>query len=395
MKNTSRLLLMATLFALAVTGCKDPEDKPTTEIKVTTYAATEITANTAQAGGHVTITGEAKLTELGLCWSTAQNPTTEDAHLSTTTTNEPFNCTLTDLQPETTYHIRAYAVGASECYYGDDLSFTTLSGQSQPEGLLSGVFTVGPDKKIRFSQGNLQYQASTNTWRFAESQFDHIGDANTNISESYSGWIDLFGWGTSGYDHGAVCYQPWSTSTNNNDYFAYGEYNKCLFDGNGQADWAYNPISNGGNQTGRWRTPTTGDWGELFEYRETPSGILFAMACVGESNGVLLFPDDWDASLYTINEPNRFETGTFTVNAISASDWSNILEPAGVVFLSTTGMRNGTEVVYPNDAGAYWSSSNYNNYAHCFVFIPVEGGDPNGANDRNLGFAVRLVQDCE
>ena len=44
------------------------------------------------------------------------------------------------------------------------------------------------------------------------------------LSPSYNGWIDLFGFGTSGYNHGAVCYQPWSTSTTNRDYYAYGQY---------------------------------------------------------------------------------------------------------------------------------------------------------------------------
>lgn len=393
MNKVIKLGFFAVFIAMAFATCKDPE-QTTTEVKVTTYSATEITAITAQAGGHVTIKGEVAITELGLCWSTEQNPTIEDAHLSTTTTNEPFNCTLTDLQPETTYHIRAYAVGASECYYGDDLSFTTLSGPSQPEGLLSGVFTVGPDKKIRFSQGNLQYQASTNTWRFAESQLDCIGAANANISESYNGWIDLFAWGTSGYNHGAVYYQPWSMG-GNDDYFAYGDYNYNLFDQTGQADWGFNDISNGGNQTGLWRTPTNGDWGTLFEYRETPSGIRFAMARVADSNGTLLFPDNWEASTYTINEPNRYGTEVFTVNTISASDWSTILEPAGVVFLPAAGMRSGTEVVYPYEAGTYWSSSTYSKYAHCLLFIPTEGGDPHAANDRNLGFSVRLVQNCE
>ena len=131
MNKVIKLGVLAAFIAISFTGCKDPE-QTTTEVKVTTYSATEITATTAQAGGHVTIKGEAAITELGLCWSTQPNPTTEDMHLSTTTTNEPFNCTLTDLLPETTYHIRAYAFGESECYYGEDLSFTTLAGPSQP-----------------------------------------------------------------------------------------------------------------------------------------------------------------------------------------------------------------------------------------------------------------------
>jgi len=55
----------------------------------------------------------------------------------------------------------------------------------------------------------LQYQASTDTWRFAEHQWDFVGDDtdgnvfendvkcnNALTSDSYDGWIDLFGWGT-------------------------------------------------------------------------------------------------------------------------------------------------------------------------------------------------------
>ena len=79
-----------------------------------------------------------------------------------------------------------------------------------------------------FSQGNLQYQASTNTWKFADNQYDYVGSTNSNISSFYSGWIDLFGWGTSGYhdanDPYNVNYQPWSTSTSqvNSSYNNYG-----------------------------------------------------------------------------------------------------------------------------------------------------------------------------
>ena len=62
----------------------------------------------------------------------------------------------------------------------------------------SEPFLVSATKQVRFSQGNLQYQASTNTWRFAETQYSIVGNANENISSSYSGWIDLFGRGTSG-----------------------------------------------------------------------------------------------------------------------------------------------------------------------------------------------------
>ena len=146
---------------------------------------------------------------------------------------------------------------------------------AQPTGAINGLFSVREDIQIYFSQGNLQYQASTDTWRFAENQWDYVGTKNpsfgeaggtvagsdnTNISPTYDGWIDLFGWGTSGYNHGAVCYQPWSISTEDNDYYVYGGmYHLC--DQTGQADWGYNAISNGGNaENNGWRTLTSEEW---------------------------------------------------------------------------------------------------------------------------------------
>jgi hypothetical protein len=226
-----------------------------------------------------------------------------------------------------------------------------------PTGAISGKFTInGNGDRVYFSQGNLQYQASTNTWRFAESQWNYIGDANSSISETYDGWIDLFGWGTSGYNHGAVCYQPWSTSTTYSDYYAYGEYTYNLYDQTGKADWGYNAISNGGNTEGQWRTLTIDEWDYVFYNRPTLSGIRFAKATVDGVNGVILLPNDWDASTYNLNNTNS-GGANFTSNTIAAADWTNTLEANGAVFLPSVGGRDGTSVHHVGSTGYYWSSS--------------------------------------
>ena len=64
---------------------------------------------------------------------------------------------------------------------------------SNDNGAIKAAFSVSADKKVYFSKGNLQYQASTGTWRFAENQYDIIGEDNANISSTYSGWIDSSG----------------------------------------------------------------------------------------------------------------------------------------------------------------------------------------------------------
>ena len=259
------------------------------------------------------------------------------------------------------------------------------------EGALDGLFTINANgDRVYFSQGNLQYQASTNTWRFAESQWNYIGDGNSNISATYEGWIDLFCWGTSGYDHGANYYQPWSTSQNNNDYYAYGSGEYNLYDQNGQADWGYNAISNGGNRVNSgWRTLTQPEWNYVFNTRGTASGIRYAKARVNDVNGVILLPDNWTATTYALGNTNS-SGADFTGNTITAADWTNVLEANGAVFLPAAGYRLGTWVDRVDRSGYYCSASSSNAYRAYSVYFRSDYLEINYYN-RGSGQSVRLV----
>ena len=274
-----------------------------------------------------------------------------------------------------------------------------------PEGAINGLFSVSADKQVYFSQGNLQYQASTNTWRFAEHQIDYVGFAsdgnvfeggvqcdNAHISSSYSGWIDLFGWGTSGYNHNERCYAPWSTSGESTYYWAYNSLWKNLYDSDGTADWGYNAISNGGNKANSgWRTLTTSEIGYVLNTRETASDIRWAKGTVNGVNGIILLPDNWSSSFYTINDANG---GTYNSNIIGADNWASLLEPKGVVFLPYTGgTRGGVSSLYVAN-GAYYLSNTGNEGSTAYFFgfnstdnVWVTKGD------RANGRAVRLVCD--
>lgn len=225
-----------------------------------------------------------------------------------------------------------------------------------PEGAIAGLFTINCDgNQVYFSKGNLQYQASTDTWRFAEHQWDYIGKDNHRASPTFEGWIDLFSWGTSGHDHGAVCYQPWSTG-GQFDHAAYGHDDYNLYDSTGRADWGYNAISNGGNQEGLWRTMKLSEWRYVLKNRETASGILFAKAVVNGVNGVVFLPDDWDASYYVLDSTNNGDV-FYDANVISPDDWTRALEANGAVFLPAAGnIQSWYEDAF-NERGAYWSSS--------------------------------------
>ena len=118
-----------------------------------------------------------------------------------------------------------------------------------------------------------QQTAKTELFSPATDIYALIGQANDSISQTNDGWIDLFGYGTSGYDHGAVNYQPWSTFGVDSDYCAYGDLALDLNAETGQADWGYNAILNGSNREGLWRTLTGEEWEYVLFQRNTSSGV--------------------------------------------------------------------------------------------------------------------------
>lgn len=356
---------------------------------VTTNDVTNITAESATCGGNVTDDGGLTITARGICWSTSHNPTINDSHSNDGTGTGTFTSSLSNLNSMTTYYVRAYATNSKGTSYGEQKSFIATDNP----GALNGIFSISSTQHVYFSQGNLQYQASTNTWRFAENQYDYIGDANANISSTYSGWIDLFGWGTSGYNHGSVCYQPYSTSETNSDYYAYGSASYNLYDQTGKADWGYNAISNGGNATNKWRTLTIDEWVYVFNTRNTASGIRYAKAQVYGKNGVILLPDDWSTSTYSLNSTNT-SSASYTTNTIILATWS-VLEKAGAVFLPAAGWRYGTNVRNVGSYGDYWSAS----YKDSDGAYGVDFGDGGLLADywiyRKDGLSVRLVCSAE
>ena len=294
---------------------------------------------------------------------------------------------------------------------GIEVNVTTEVNQGEvPVGAISGKFTINANgDQVYFSQGNLQYQASSNTWRFAENQFDIIGSANSNISSTYDGWIDLFGWGTSGWDNGNVYYKPYDyehlTDWNAAD-FAYGygptdgtNYNYDLTGAYANADWGvYNAILNGGNVPNQWRTLTSNECYWLFVNRSTPSGIRYAKAVVNEANGVILLPDNWSTSIYGLNYTNRSDA-PYNTNVITLTEWE-MMEENGAVFLTAAGGRgyNGSSVSYSNNSiGTYWLSSKDNTWLDCASCTSF-GSDYVGAyggGSRYNGKSVRLVRNVQ
>lgn len=366
-------------------------DTPT----VTTTDVNDIGARYATCVGNVIDDGGVYVNVRGFCLSTTPNPTVNDRHSSNGAGTGVFSCTIDNLSIGTTYYVRAYAISNIGTSYGNEISFTTDSNyvdNFNEDGASNAVFSIGENRQVRFSRGNLQYQASTDTWRFAEEQRYYIGSENRYISDTNSRWIDLFGWGTSGWNSGAVCYQPWSTSTIIENYVPCGDTASNLTGDCINADWGiYNAISNGGNQPGMWRTPSQAEWHYLAAVRENASA-KFGEARINNVNGVVVLPDNWTLPEGLTFNPGR---GAYANNIYTFSEW-NRMEAAGAIFLPAAGYREGSSFhnTELGGTGMYWASTQIFGTMAYEMVIPYFDCHPQGASFwyRYRGNPVRLIR---
>lgn len=302
------------------------------------------------------------------------------------------------------------------------------------------TINAGGDK-VRFSQGNLMY--SDGIWSFHTNQYDRCFTQTvyTNVRSNYTehGAFDLFGWGTSGYnntanDAYATNYQPWSLSSsevNSNNMWGYGpSVSMTDLDITGtsaQYDWGvHNPISNGGNKAGQWRTLTKDEWLYIANTRQTfpVNGVEHARYVLSFINddttpvlGLIFFPDN-----YVGGTPEGVTWGSIngsmiagdlsTAGTCSTAGWV-ALEAAGCVFLPNCGYsapdKDNNFRGAPQGPGSnkdivfvYWSSthkedSGTTNYAFAFGGPAYSGyifRDGSGFA-RRCGLPVRLVKDVK
>lgn len=271
-----------------------------------------------------------------------------------------------------------------------------------PPGALQGTFTVNASgDKIYFSQGSLQYNPAHNIWRFAENQYDllHRKEEGMYITVSdyqpdYDGWIELFGWGCTGqqdsqYNTEQSHFMPYEIETtgslNSGDisYGPTGEHDLSIERG---SDWGALPIDNGGNSG--WRLWDIDEVLYIFNSRNIE--IRWAMANVHGTEGIIIFPDDWDVSFYQLQYYHNFGL----INDISDEDWANIFEPNGAMFMTQAGLRIGNTIVGAGEYGAYWSR---NNAGEGYAWCPIGDDDYPDLNKqavgRCIGGLVRLICD--
>lgn len=284
------------------------------------------------------------------------------------------------------------------------LVLAACGGQNDPEqwtahwenGKLPGKFSISANKQVSFSQGNLQYQASTSTWRFALHQYDFIGKnpgntTATDLRATQADWIDLFGWGTSGF----MNQQPYSVSQELRNY---GTGANSTADLTGTYyDWGrYNAITNGGDRAGLWRTLNYDEWKYILRDRPQADDLR-GQATINNIGGYIILPDDWEMpeGLDFKPDPSNMSTNVYTFQ-----QWSQ-LERAGALFLPFAGSRNLLEISNTLKNGGYatasmnnqpgfaedWGKQNY------YVSIGQTSSAKLSFSGFHWGRSVRLAQD--
>ena len=238
-----------------------------------------------------------------------------------------------------------------------------------------GVFSVSGDKKVSFSQGNLQYLPAANIWKFADTQYEYLGNANKYLKPTFRNWVDLFGWSA----NNTTAPFGVSTSTNNADYA--GDF----------VDWGMNEIC--GDMPNTWRTLSKDEWEYLINKRANAKQLR-GVARVHDVNGLILLPDNWitPAGISFTSGTHAKDSSIYfaQVNDYTLEKWQ-LLEESGAVFLPTAGVIRIDEELRSESRASYWSSTGQGtkgyilNFHSSFVVA--------SAQDRYGRRSVRLVHD--
>jgi len=125
--NSLMIILLGFASMTILSDCtKDTEviKEPTIPV-VTTKAATDITQFSALCGGVLTSDGGSLISMRGVCWGISPNPDIDGDKIYDQTGTDDFTCNITDLTPDKTYFVRAFAISIAGVGYGDEISFRT------------------------------------------------------------------------------------------------------------------------------------------------------------------------------------------------------------------------------------------------------------------------------
>ena len=315
---------------------------------LSTGEITSITSNSATSGGSITDDGGAVITARGVCWNTTGSPSISDKKTTDGTGTGSFTSSLTGLESNTTYYIRAYATNSASTGYGDEEWFKTAKADITGE---TGTFTDYDGNTYNWVGIGKQ------AWMAENLRVTHYADGTAiPLVTDNTAWAMLRDNSTDD----AYCWY------NNNEAIykdTYGALYTWAAAMNGESSSNANPSGIQGVCPDGWHLPSDDEWTELEDYITTDG--------------------------YSGTEGTALKaTGGWTSNGNGTDIYGYSAFPGGY--------RNYNSGTF-NNAGSYgdwWSSSeNGGTYAYYRYLFYSSADVGRYSYYKSYGFSVRCVRD--
>jgi len=317
----------------------NPDDLPV----VVTNEVTEITTNTALSGGIVTDIGATAVSSRGVVWSTTPTPTISSTGVTINGANSgTFTSEISNLSPNTTYYLRAYATNLQGTSYGEEFTFTT-----------SPLLYSAGNGVTAFDGSHYNSVLINNQeWTSSNLNVTTYNDGTTiPQAQSAATWASL--------TTGAWCYYSFQTSNG----LVYGKlYNWYAIAGIwNEASKTDASLRKKLAPTG-WHISTTAEWTALGDF----------LGGAGNAGGFIK-----EAGTAHWLTPNTGSTNSTGLTALPGGN------------CSTAGVSGGL-----GSSGNWWCSDEYNTVnAWCSGLVSNTKNLSSAPINKKTGYSVRLVKD--
>lgn len=348
------------LYAIAGSNQSNMETTQTTPFFLPTIKTSQIsniTVSSAISGGDISNDGGASITSRGVCWNTTGNPTLSDAKTSDGTGPGSFTSSLSNLSPNTTYYVRAYAINSQGTAYGEQVIFTSSSSGNQTgtfvdirDGKNYKWVKIGSQTLMAENLAYLPAVNPSNTFSFTAYKYYVYGYEGTNVGEAKA---------TSNYINFGVLYN-WISAV--------------------QGSAGSNLIPSGvkGICPDGWHLPSIGEWNNFKQYLiDNGYGYGGSGPYIAKS---LAAKTGWSASLTDGTpgfEPEKNNSSGFSALA------------GGIIVYHLFNWQN--------NSAFWWSATNYSSTPETSaVFVAVNFNTPDFPSygtDKSDAFSVRCIKD--
>ncbi len=313
---------------------------------LTTATITNITGNSASGGGEVTGSGGADVSARGICFGASENPTVADSKTTDGEGTGAFESTLSELQGNTTYYVRAYATNVAGTGYGPQVTFTTLvdlpkvttatvTGITKTSTVAGGAVTNnGGDEITTYGivWGMSPEPTTTDNVIEATMEMDSFVIDITNLEINTTYYVRAFATNSTGTGYGENI--EFTTLADILTWYIPGDYVEASYPGSGLSNWSpenspyiMSTIENGSslegyvymaNSDNQWKFATQPNW-DGPNYGDGGGGVLDAGADnVHSPAGYYKLNADADAGTFT-----AIPTVWGVIGSASPSGWDD------------------------------------------------------------------------